>query len=431
MLLATGFLSALCYAGLWLGPSPGGPSVTHFLGLMAPAFVLYAVACGAARRLTSRVALPVIIGGALLFRVLVTGPVIHDDDIYRYHWDGRVLAAGHNPYRYAPNDHRLARLRDDAWQHVSYKWVKSIYPPLTEALSAATHLIWPSSHRIRVLAAAFDLATLIPILLLLRRLALPPTLAIVYAWNPLPIKEFANSGHLDSIAIFLAMWSLYALSSRRPVRAGALWGLGFLAKTWPLMLLPLYLRRHRMLGLVPFVIVVAAGVLPFAGAGADLLAGSRAYARVWEFNSGLFALAKSAAEARGLDGMLAAKALGTVLWLVVAGLVVISRDAGDADTLRRAGLLIALALVLSPVCNPWYVCWLLPILCVHRSPAWLAFTALVMLSYLYYEDPALDPPARIVEYGVLAALVLWEHLTRNPHRLWAGLGVHGPVSAAA
>ena len=89
--------------------------------------------------------------------------------------------------------------------------------------------------------------------------------------------------------------------------------------------------------------------------------------------------------------------------------------------LRRAALLIGAALILSPVCNPWYVCWLLPLLCIHRSPAWLAFTGLVMLSYLYYYDPGLDPAGRVVQYGILGSLLLWEEISRHRHRLWRGL----------
>src|SRR5947207_3574662 len=36
----------------------------------------------------------------------------HSDDVYRYLWDGRVVRAGVNPYRYAPAAPELAALRD-------------------------------------------------------------------------------------------------------------------------------------------------------------------------------------------------------------------------------------------------------------------------------------------------------------------------------
>lgn len=428
-LVALGLLSALCYAGLWLGTPPDGPAVPRFLALIAAAFVLYAAACTVARRAAPRTSLPTVLVGAVAFRlIMISGPVLYDNDLYRYHWDGRVLASGRNPYSYAPGDHRLARLRDEAWERVDFKWVKTIYPPLAIALSAASSLVWISPHRIRLLALVFDLATLLPILLILARLRLPRALVIVYAWNPLPIKEFANSGHLDSIAIFFATWALYLLISRQALRAGLLWALSFLSKTWTALLFPLFLHRRSIVAILMFAAVVLIGLLPFARAGKDLFAGSRAYASHWEFNSGPFAVVKAAADRIGLDGMRAARALNAAIWLLFAALVAASREGSEPEALRRAGLLVAVALVLSPVCDPWYVCWLLPVLCVHRSPAFLAFTGLVMLAYVYYHDQALDPPARILEYGTLAALLAWEQLARSKHRLWAGLTVTRGVS---
>ncbi len=388
---------------------------------MAVAFILYGVACGLARRASDQGSLWAIIVGAVVLRLLMAGPVLYDDDIYRYHWDGKVLASGMNPYRHAPADPELDELEDETRGRIGYSEVKTIYPPLTEALSAASSLIWPHQNRIRVLAALFDLATLVPIVLILLHLKLRPTLVVIYAWNPLPIKEFANSGHLDSIAVFLATFALYALIRRRPVASGLLWGLSFLAKTWTLLLAPLYLRRRSNTGILVLVAVVLVGVLPFVGAGGDLLAGSRAYARDWEFNSGLFALEKAAAQWFGLPGAEVPKTVNVALWLLLAAAATGVGAGGDSMLLRRAALLIGAALILSPVCNPWYVCWLLPLLCIHRSPAWLAFTGLVMLSYLYYYDPGLDPAGRVVQYGILGSLLLWEEISRHRHRLWRGL----------
>ncbi len=416
-----GFCLVLCYAGLWVGAAPEGPSVPHFLGAMAAAFILYAAACWLAARSSDRGCLWVILAGAVLFRVSMAGPVLYDNDIYRYHWDGKVLASGRNPYRYAPSDRALADLRDEAWERIGYKSVKTIYPPATPLLSAATYWLWPHPGRIRVVAALFDLATLIPIILILLHLKLRPALVIIYAWNPLPIKEFANSGHLDSIAISLAVFALYALISARPITSGVLWGFSFLGKTWVLLLAPLYARRRVAVAVGAFVAVVAVGLLPFLAAGEGLLAGSRAYARDWEFNSGLFALESMAAEWLGLDGGPAAKTLNCMIWVALAIAVMAAAERDALTVLRRAGLLISAALLLSPVCNPWYVCWLLPLLCVHRSPAWLAFTGLVMLSYLWYQDPRLDPAGRVVQYGVLGSLLAWEQVSRDPNRLWRGL----------
>src|SRR5262249_49475392 len=58
---------------------------------------------------------PFILLIALLLRLgpLLAPPSL-STDIYRYVWDGRVQAAGINPYRYVPADPALAALRDAA-----------------------------------------------------------------------------------------------------------------------------------------------------------------------------------------------------------------------------------------------------------------------------------------------------------------------------
>jgi alpha-1,6-mannosyltransferase len=420
-LIVLGLCLVLCYAGLWVGAAPEGPSVPHFLGVMALAFPLYGVACWLAMRLSDQRSLWVIVPFAVVFRLLIAGPVLYDDDIYRYHWDGKVLASGRNPYKYAPADLELADLRDGAWERIGHKSVKTIHPPATSLLSAATYWLSPRPGRIRVVAVLFDLATLVPIVLILLRLGLSPTLMIVYAWNPLPIKEFANSGHLDSVAVFSATFALYALTWGRPAVSGLLWGLSFLGKTWTLLLAPLYVRRRKAFATVAFAGVVAAGVGPFLGAGDGLLEGSRTYARTWEFNSGLFALESMAADWLGCDAGPIAKTLNSTIWMALAMAIIAAGERDATTILRRAALLISTALLLSPGCNPWYVCWLLPLLCIHRSPAWLTFTGLVMLSYVWYHDPGLDPPGRVVQYGILGALLAWEQISRDPNRLWRGL----------
>lgn len=43
-------------------------------------------------------------------------------DLHRYAWDARVQASGINPYSYAPDDERLAHLRDDVvWPDINLK----------------------------------------------------------------------------------------------------------------------------------------------------------------------------------------------------------------------------------------------------------------------------------------------------------------------
>lgn len=160
---------------------------------------------------------PVSIGGpillvALLIRLsLLALPPTLSDDALRYLWDGRVAAAGFNPYREAPDSPRLAPLRDELWHRLPHRAVPTVYPPLAlSAFSIAARFpvplpIW------KVLACAADLGACALLLALARRFGLPEARAAWYAWNPLVVLEVAGMGHVDALgaaACIAAVWAL-------------------------------------------------------------------------------------------------------------------------------------------------------------------------------------------------------------------------------
>src|SRR5712671_1421620 len=84
-----------------------------------------------------RSVLALILATAVLLRIgAFAAPVYLSDDIYRYIWDGRVQAAGINPYRYIPTDAHLAPLRDEAvFPHINRNnYAPTIYPPVGQML---------------------------------------------------------------------------------------------------------------------------------------------------------------------------------------------------------------------------------------------------------------------------------------------------------
>src|ERR1051325_11775990 len=87
------------------------------------------------RSRSSRPTLLIAIIFAVLFRlsILFTPPYL-SDDIYRYIWDGRVQAAGINPYRYIPADQSLADLRDEKiYPNINRRdYAHTMYPPIAE-----------------------------------------------------------------------------------------------------------------------------------------------------------------------------------------------------------------------------------------------------------------------------------------------------------
>jgi hypothetical protein len=146
-----------------------------------------------------------------------------------------------------------------------------VYVPFREVLGFdGTWSDLPAAH---AAAIAFDLLTLLGLLVLGRRLRAGPRegwalgLALAYAWAAYPYTLFAlNCNSNDALVAMVCVWALVALKSA-PGR-GLLLGLGAAAKFAPLALAPLFATagsRHRWRGaLVVSVVVAAVVVLAFA-----------------------------------------------------------------------------------------------------------------------------------------------------------------------
>ncbi|MCI0455824.1 MAG: hypothetical protein L0Z62_02430 [Gemmataceae bacterium] len=268
------------------------------LGLFALAFVLYLVALRVAVRASPRRGLlAMIVGCAVAFRaILLFSTPIQDVGIYRYVWDGSVGAARVNPYRYSPQQveihkpddplppdlSQLVNLRTEAPERhkallrVPEPHLPSAYPPVSQAVFTLVAQLTPdgASLEMHILTMKlcfilFDLGTLLVLVGLLRWSDRPLGWALAYAWCPLVLKEVANSGHIDSLAVFLTMLAV-ALAARAycpaPSRsfaehvrvrspalmlaASAVLALAVGAKLYPLVLAPLLLGTYaRLAGL--------------------------------------------------------------------------------------------------------------------------------------------------------------------------------------
>lgn len=182
--------------------------------------------------------------------VLLPSEPIQEIDIYRYMWDGAVVAAGGNPYQFSPRDIResvsvvsnpdlqhLVKLRDRddsakvSLQRIHYAHLTTIYPPVSQAVFAAAAVLTPVTASVRtrmiltkLFITAFDFLAVIGLLKLLRLLRLADGWVVCYAWSPLVLKEFANSGHLDAIAVGITAWAVF------------FWLKAIVEKSWPLLL---------------------------------------------------------------------------------------------------------------------------------------------------------------------------------------------------
>ena len=116
---------------------------------------------GSADGADQRAALIVILAGAVAMRLalLFVEPYL-STDIYRYIWDGRVQAAGINPYRYVPNAPELAHLRDAAiFPNINRAdYAVTIYPPAAQAIFLAVTRLGESVVAMKLGLLAFEAA---------------------------------------------------------------------------------------------------------------------------------------------------------------------------------------------------------------------------------------------------------------------------------
>jgi alpha-1,6-mannosyltransferase len=206
-----------------------------FIALTVPACVLAFAATQVAERAPTKRALWLIfgIGIALRIYVLLFDPLL-SSDIFRYVWDGRVQAAGINPYRYFPAHDAVAHLRDATiFPGINRPdYAVTIYPPFAEFFFLIVTRIGENVNVMRLALLACEAVSVTLIVLFLRRLERPTTRVVAYFWHPLPIWEIANGGHVDALAVALMLLGLWVALAGRAMHGAALITLGMLVKPY-------------------------------------------------------------------------------------------------------------------------------------------------------------------------------------------------------
>lgn len=454
MLLASEFL----YLSLLrLNAINGVRPVLIFLAILGAAFAL----CFAAYLLLSRrrwgyAEWALMIGGAILFRITLLPAglppdltirekfaamladwrgesvtyerfQLFDDDIWRYLWDAHVAAAGTNVYASAPADSALdslvsaeANARPD-WEtiraNINYPHLRTIYPPLAQIVFRAAHWLAPGSVlAMKTIVAGFDLLAFGFLILTLAVLNQPPARSILYGWNPLVIKVFAGSGHIDAVLVAALAATCYFLVRKRWTAASVSLGLAIAAKLVPVVLLPFLVRRAGRWRTAMGCVVALVCWLPYFGAGTRVFDSLVAFSEGWQFNGGIFRLLVSVLATFNSRPQLPARIIcGLTITLVL--LVLYRRDDRDRATFAHFTVVtLGIVLIFSPAVMPWYVTWLLPAGIIAWNRAAIFFSLVVCASFFVMVRGVEWPWSLILEYGALGGLIWWE-ISHNRFRL--------------
>jgi alpha-1,6-mannosyltransferase len=362
-------------------------------------------------------------GVAIALR-LIALPLAPSEDLWRYQWEGKIQSAGLNPYVIAPDDPKLDEIRQSFPEsHNINRNARSMYPPGAELLFAAFNRISERPLFYKLLFALADLAAVALLLRLIGGNARHEN-AAWYAWNPLIAYSFAGAAHFDSLMILPMLGGIiFLLRSEtngrgnwvEPLLAAICFGIAIsINAVTVLLLLPCI-----------FALRLRAVVLPIALAIPALLSLPYGFpsVRIWSSIGELNHLTR----------------LNDLFWWVIeetvwpnphqmnyrySVIIVVCAIAVSLFFVRnwKRGMLWVLGtvLVLSPVFNPWYCTWILPLATWRRAYAWHVLSVTVFAYYLFWNERLFQLPWHaepwlrgLIIVPALAALVLFVKRKNN------------------
>jgi len=441
-----------------------GGQITLAAAVVGIAWLL-ATTPGDAIKLRPRISVGVVLGGAVALQAAAVAwlmPVLSDDWV-RYRTDGLSWLAGWSPYAVPPADPRVRDAGDDVDRLVPHGHLRTIYPPVAQALFAAMRTAeraWAGTNAATVVdrgaasqptgsayrdavadgrtsyaaapwklaAAGGAVAATIALLAALRLAGASPWWAVLFAWNPLVVLETGGMAHVDALGAAGLVVAL-VLARRRPLVAAAAIAMAVGVKPVAVVVVPFLLRdagpawRRAGIVLAVALAVTYGPALVVQRGHAGWRETATTFARHWEANGSVYELAKrtlgptpgSVAQQRTKDwskrvGAAAVVAAGVVLW----------RRRATAAT--AAYVLLGVMLLVAPVAYPWYLVWPLAVVPLLRGRAgWaaLAWSGTAVLAYRLWREPTWTLPAAwaLAEYAPVyaAAAVEWWR-ARTPGR---------------
>ena len=405
--------------------SQGVTDIVWFIKLALVQSILYGIVVWLIIRARgARSTLLIVLLFAGIFRLsLVFAPPYLSDDIYRYVWDGRVQAAGINPYRYIPADEHLQNLRDETiYPKINRRdYAHTMYPPAAEFTYFLTTRISESVMWMKLTMVGFELIAVWLLMELLTSFEMPRQRILIYAWHPLAVWEFAGSGHVDSLAFAFIALALLARRRNWETPTGVALGLATLAKLFPIVLLPALYKRWGWKMPVALFVTIFLGYLPYLGVGPlGVLGFIPGYVQERGIVSGeQFFILGLADKLFGLKlpnvfylSCAAAVLLGLALWSLF------KREDHDLSYLKRSLVIGTAFMVLFAPHFAWYFAWLILFLCFVRS---IPVFYLTVASFVLYGTWIGDAPDQVLKIKaaiyvpalVLGALVFWLESRRD------------------
>ncbi len=338
----------------------------------------------------------VLVTSILLAALALFAQPLLEDDHFRYLWDGYITATTGQPYALAPSayfaNEATPLVMQDVLSGINNPDVPTIYGPVLQALFALCYWLAPASlwpFKLVLLCA------LLGILLLLHSAGLQPRWLMLFALHPLVFKESTLTAHPDLLIGLALLAGVLAWRRGWYGWAGAMASVAVGMKFSAMAVLPFFcIDRHGRLSrngiaaasLTLFLMYAPAGLFSAMGEGRALAI----FGKQWTFNPLFFKLGSA------LLGDTMARRVVLTLFILAWTLIFMRwihqlrasnckpfPDGNESVPIPPIVAVFLVLLLLSPVVNPWYWLWLLPLAVLRFSwLAWIAATA-SLLAYAH------------------------------------------------
>jgi len=386
-------------------------------------------------------------GFAIRAAMFFSTPIL-ENDFQRYFLDGNLLISGLNPYDVYP-EKLVENLENEDWRsdpankrfttpeaeialsQVNHPHIRTVYPPVAQAAFVVSQAFFPwSLAGWKFFLLLMEIGIILGLYRILVHLGKNPILLTIFWWNPVVIKEFYNSSHMDFIILLPLVWSLLFLLRKRPIHSGFLLAISAGAKLWPLILVPFFMkvfreRRDLMKLLVTGAVTCTVIFLPLLFISWDADSGFVRFGKYWAMNDAIFQLLQEGIQytfqVEYESSFLLARTVTVALILLGLGYFLRTSQNNTEQILRQMAMFMTLFFILLPTQFPWYYSWLLVFMVFFPIQPILLYSCMIFTYYLrfhfiYRGNPEIfDHKIAIIEHGIIYFLLfvhMWQEFQR-------------------
>lgn len=395
---------------------------------------------------------------AIFFRLvfLFSVPVL-SDDFYRFFWDGKLLAQGHNPYLYLPRQliengrATSLGLSQALFENLNSPEYYTVYPPVNQLFFAISAFIFPENILgaiviMRLIIIGAEIGTLWLLRKLLHTFHLPDYLLLIYALNPLVIVELTGNLHFEAVVLFFFLSALYILlvfSVKDPAKVHASFSFGtngqahvytlnwrsllasalsyalaIATKLIPLIFLPIFLRKFnprmaiRYYVLIGFLTVLM--FLPFFDPVLfeNIFASVGLYFHSFEFNASIYYLVRwYGYQVYGYNIIASSGAnLSLLAFLGILLIAWVNKPRTWQLFLTKCLFMLSTYYFLATTVHPWYICTLVLFSVFSPYRFAIVWSGVVIFSYATYQSASYQENLYLVslEYTLVYSWLLYE-----------------------